>query len=75
AMATLDVFRSTVAAAALGMGNRALHEATERAAKRQIFGAPLADLQLTQAALADSVAELEAAALLIFRAAWAKDQG
>ncbi|MBN8940110.1 MAG: acyl-CoA dehydrogenase family protein [Rhizobiales bacterium] len=75
AMATLDVFRSTVAAAALGMGNRALHEATERAAKRQIFGAPLADLQLTQAALADSIAELEASALLIFRAAWAKDQG
>ena len=75
AMATLDVFRSTVAAAALGMGNRALAEATARAVKRQMFGAPLADLQLTQAALADSVAELEAATLLIFRAAYAKDQG
>jgi acyl-CoA dehydrogenase len=75
AMATLDVFRSTVAAAALGMGQRALHEATERAASRKLFGAPLADLQLTQAALADSVAELEAAALLIFRAAYLKDQG
>src|SRR5690606_3228387 len=55
AMATLDVFRSTVAAAALGMGNRALHEATRRALGRQMFGAPLADLQLTQASLADSV--------------------
>ena len=75
AMATLDVFRSTVAAAALGMGNRALAEATARAVKRQMFGAPLADLQLTQAALADSVAELEAASLLVFRAAYAKDQG
>ncbi len=75
AMATLDVFRSTVAAAALGMGNRALHEATRRALGRQMFGAPLADLQLTQASLADSVAELEASALLIFRAAYEKDRG
>ncbi|QCK86321.1 acyl-CoA dehydrogenase family protein [Phreatobacter aquaticus] len=75
AMATLDVFRSTVAAAALGMGNRALHEASRRAVSRKMFGAPLADLQLTQASLADSVAELEASALLIFRAAWEKDQG
>jgi acyl-CoA dehydrogenase len=75
AMATLDVFRSTVAAAALGMGNRALDEASRRAVSRKMFGAPLADLQLTQASLADSVAELEASALLIFRAAWEKDQG
>ena len=75
AMATLDVFRSTVAAAALGMGNRALHEATRRALGRQMFGAPLAELQLTQASLADSVAELEASALLIFRAAYEKDRG
>ncbi|MBL8570250.1 MAG: acyl-CoA dehydrogenase family protein [Phreatobacter sp.] len=75
AMATLDVFRSTVAAAALGMGNRALAEASRRAVSRQMFGASLADLQLTQASLADSVAELEASALLIFRAAWEKDQG
>jgi acyl-CoA dehydrogenase len=75
AMATLDMFRPTVAAAALGMGLRALDEATRRAKARQMFGAPLADLQLTQASLADSVAELEAAALLVFRAAWAKDQG
>ncbi len=75
AMANLDVFRPTVAAAALGMGYRALDEATRRARARHMFGAPLADLQLTQAALADSVAELEASALLVFRAAWAKDQG
>lgn len=75
AMANLDIFRPTVAAAALGMGLRALDEATRRAKSRIMFGAPLADLQLTQAALADSVAELEAAALLVFRAAWAKDQG
>lgn len=75
AMANLDIFRPTVAAAALGMGYRALDEATRRAKARHLFGAPLADLQLTQAALADSVAELEAAALLVLRAAWAKDRG
>ncbi|MDP2800869.1 MAG: acyl-CoA dehydrogenase family protein [Phreatobacter sp.] len=75
AMANLDIFRPTVAAAALGMGLRALDEATQRARSRRMFGAPLADLQLTQASLADSIAELEAAALLVFRAAWAKDQG
>jgi acyl-CoA dehydrogenase len=75
AMATLDIFRSTVAAAALGLARRALHEAIEQAATRKIFGGPLADLQLTQAALADSAAEVDAAALLIYRAAWTKDQG
>ncbi|WP_439575170.1 acyl-CoA dehydrogenase family protein [Phreatobacter sp.] len=75
AMANLDIFRPTVAAAALGMGYRALDEATRRARGRHMFGAPLADLQLTQASLADSVADLEAAALLVLRAAWAKDQG
>ncbi len=75
AMATLDIFRSTVAAAALGLARRALHEAIEQAATRKLFGEPLADLQLTQAALADSAAEVDAAALLIYRAAWTKDQG
>jgi acyl-CoA dehydrogenase len=75
AMATLDIFRSTVAAAALGLARRALHEAIEQAATRKLFGGPLADLQLTQAALADSAAEVDAAALLIYRAAWTKDQG
>jgi len=75
AMATLDIFRSTVAAAALGLARRALHEAIERAATRKLFGGPLADLQMTQASLADSAAEVDAAALLIYRAAWTKDQG
>ncbi len=75
AMATLDVFRSTVGAAALGLARRALDEALERSATRQLFGAPLADLQLTQAALADMATEVDAAALLVYRAAWTKDQG
>jgi acyl-CoA dehydrogenase len=75
AMATLDIFRSTVAAAALGFARRALDEALDRAATRKLFGAPLADMQMTQAALADSAIEIDAAALLIYRAAWAKDQG
>ena len=75
AMATLDIFRSTVAAAALGFARRALDEALYRSATRKLCGAPLADLQMTQAALADSGIEIDAAALLIYRAAWAKDQG
>jgi acyl-CoA dehydrogenase len=75
AMATLDIFRSTVGAAALGLARRALDEAVHRAATRKLFGAPLADLQLTQAALADSGVEIDAAALLIYRAAWTKDTG
>lgn len=75
AMATLDVFRSTVGAAALGLGRRALDEATARAASRPMFGGVLGDLQLTQAALADSATEIDAAALLIYRAAWTKDMG
>ena len=75
AMATLDVFRSTVGAAALGFARRALFETVEHAGKRQLFGAPLGDLQLTQAAIADSASEVDASALLVYRAAWAKDQG
>jgi acyl-CoA dehydrogenase len=75
AMGTLDIFRSTVAAAALGLARRALHEAIEQAATRKLFGGPLADLQMTQASLADSAAEVDAAALLVYRAAWTKDQG
>ncbi len=75
AMATLDIFRSTVAAAALGFGRRAQHEALQRAATRTLFGGRLGDLQLTQAALADNAAELDAAALLIYRAGWTKDNG
>jgi acyl-CoA dehydrogenase len=75
AMATLDIFRSTVAAAALGLARRALDEALDRALNRKLFGAALADLQLTQAALADSAIEIDAAALLTYRAAWCKDEG
>jgi acyl-CoA dehydrogenase len=75
AMATLDIFRSTVGAAALGLARRALHEAVERSATRELFGRPLFDLQMTQASLADSAVEVDAAALLIYRAAWTKDNG
>jgi acyl-CoA dehydrogenase len=75
AMATLDIFRSTVGAAALGFARRALHETVEHAATRKLFGAPLGDLQMTQAAIADSATEVDAAALLIYRAAWVKDKG
>jgi acyl-CoA dehydrogenase len=75
AMATLDVFRSTVGAAALGFARRAQHEALERARTRTLFGAPLGDLPLAQAALADNQAAIESAALLVYRAAWRKDSG
>ena len=75
AMATLDVFRSTVGAAALGFARRALAESVDRATTRNLFGAPLGDLQMTQAAIADSATEIDAAALLIYRAAWTKDIG
>jgi acyl-CoA dehydrogenase len=75
AMATLDVFRSTVAAAALGFSRRAFDEAAARTTARQLFGAPMSDLQLVQAALADMALKIDASALLIYRAAWLKDQG
>jgi acyl-CoA dehydrogenase len=75
AMATLDIFRSTVWAAALGFARRALHETLEHAGRRKLFGAPLSDLQMTQAAIADSATEVDASALLVYRAAWVKDQG
>lgn len=75
AMATLDVFRSTVGAAALGFARRAMDEAVGRATSRHLFGAPLAELQLTQAAIADMALSNDAAALLVYRAAWAKDRG
>jgi acyl-CoA dehydrogenase len=75
AMSTLDVFRSTVGAAALGFARRALDEAVAFAKSRVVFGAPLADMQLTQAAIADAATDIDAAALLIYRAAWAKDTG
>jgi acyl-CoA dehydrogenase len=75
AMATLDVFRSTVAAAALGFARRALDETLARAQGRQLFGAPLAELQMVQGHLADMALAVDAAALLTYRAAWAKDAG
>jgi acyl-CoA dehydrogenase len=75
AMRTLDVFRTSVAAAALGFARRALDEALGRATTRRMFGAALADFQLTQAAIAQMAAEIDAAALLTYRAAWARDRG
>jgi acyl-CoA dehydrogenase len=75
AMATLDVFRPTVGAAALGFARRALDEALTRATTRELFGVPLAELQMIQAKLADMALRVDAAALLVYRAAWAKDTG
>jgi acyl-CoA dehydrogenase len=75
AMATLDVFRPTVGAAALGLARRALDEALARASARQLFGGRLAELQMIQAKLADMALAVDAAALLVYRAAWAKDAG
>lgn len=75
AMATLDVFRSTVGAAALGFARRALAETIVHAKSRQLFGAPLTALQLTQAAIADMATDVDASALLVYRAAWTKDAG
>ncbi len=75
AMRTLDVFRTSVAAAALGFGRRALHEALSRAASRRMFGQHLADFQITQGKLAQMATTLEAATLLTYRAAWQRDQG
>jgi acyl-CoA dehydrogenase len=75
AMATLDIFRPTVGAAALGLARRAFDEAVDWAVTRRLFGAALASLQLTQASIADSSSEIDAAALLIYRAAWCKDRG
>ncbi len=75
AMATLDVFRTSVAAAALGLARRALHEALQRATTRKMFGKTLADFQLTQAKLAQMATAIDAAALLTYRSAWLRDQG
>ncbi len=75
AMSTLDIFRSSVAAAALGFARRALHEALSRATSRKMFGQVLADFQLTQAKLAKMATDVDCAALLTYRAAWLKDMG
>lgn len=75
AMAVLDVFRSTVGAAALGFARRALDEALVRVRERHLFGAPLADLQMVQGHLADMALGIDASALLVYRAAWTRDRG
>jgi len=75
AMSVLDVFRSTVAAAALGFARRALDEALSRVSARQVQGAPLFELQMVQGHIADMAVDVDASALLIYRAAWAKDSG
>ena len=75
AMRTLDVFRTSVAAAALGFARRALDEALTRATTRKMFSGVLADFQLTQAKLAQMATAIDSAALLTYRAAWQRDQG
>lgn len=75
ALGTLDVFRPTVGAAALGMARRALDEALAWTGERQVFGKPLAEHQLTQARLGEMATAIDASALLVYRAAWAKDAG
>jgi len=75
AMATLDIFRSTVGAAALGFARHALDEALNRTKSRQMFGAPMSRLQLIQAKLGEMSLDIDASSLLIYRAAWTKDNG
>ena len=75
AMRTLDVFRTSVAAASLGFARRALAEALARATTRKMFSGVLADFQLTQAKLAQMATTIDGAALLTYRAAWQRDQG
>lgn len=75
AMQTLDIFRASVAAAALGFARRAIVEATTHARSRRMFGQTLADFQLTQAKLGQMAADVDAAALLTYRAAWLRDEG
>ncbi len=75
AMSVLDVFRSTVAAAALGFARRALDEALNRVSSRHVAGAPLSDLQMVQGHIADMALDVDAAALLVYRAAWTRDTG
>lgn len=75
ALGTLDVFRSTVGAAALGFARRALDEAVAHTTSRQAFGQPLSDFQMTQARIADMATAIDASALLVYRAAWTRDNG
>ena len=73
AMSTLDIFRSTVGAAALGFARRALDEAVVYAQSRSMFGGTLADLDITRERIAEMALDIDASALLIYRAAWTKD--
>jgi acyl-CoA dehydrogenase len=75
ALGTLDVFRTTVGAAALGFARRALDEAVRWTGERQAFGKPLRDFQLTQSTLGQMALEVDASALLVYRAAWTRDTG
>jgi acyl-CoA dehydrogenase len=75
AMATLDIFRATVGAAALGLARRALDETVARVSTRQLFGNALADLQMVRGYIAEMAVDIDAAALLVYRAAWIKDNG
>jgi acyl-CoA dehydrogenase len=75
AMRTLDVFRTSVAAAALGFARRAMDEALRRATTRKMFNQVLSDFQLTQAKLAQMATTIDSSALLVYRAAWQRDQG
>jgi acyl-CoA dehydrogenase len=75
ALSTLDLFRSSVGAAACGIAARALHEALAYASRRRQFGSALSEFQATRIALADMATELDAARLLVYRAAWTKDGG
>lgn len=73
AMATLDIFRTTVAAAALGFARRALDETVRHTSTRKVFGAPLSALQMTESSIAEMATSIDASALLVYRSAWAKD--
>lgn len=75
AMSVLDIFRATVGAAALGFARRALAESAKRVRERELFGAPMAELQMVQGHIADMALDIDAAALLIYRSAWTKDRG
>jgi alkylation response protein AidB-like acyl-CoA dehydrogenase len=75
ALGTLDVFRTTVGAAALGFARRALDEAVRHVSDRRMFGGKLSDLQMTQAAIAEMATEVDASALLVYRSAWVRDNG
>ena len=75
AMSVLDIFRSTVGAAALGFARRALDETLDRVRERDLFGAPMSELQMVQGHVADMALDVDASALLVYRAAWTKDKG